>query len=149
MPKAKIGNLPPRYLFLLNPYADARLSKCPKCQKLTHLRKFALFIHIDGWGPMALGKTCRYCSPCELVMMHRNELEPELARSLKRMDPEAIGRDYWVIGTIEKKIWQDGLRGHGKPVDEMLRHAADFKHHYDLEYTPRGWYPGETKRNPL
>ncbi len=27
------------------------------------LRKFALLIHVDKWGPMVLGKTCRYCTP--------------------------------------------------------------------------------------
>ena len=50
MPKIKIGKLPQRYSLLLNSHEDVRLSKCPKCQKLTHLRKFALFIHIDEWG---------------------------------------------------------------------------------------------------
>jgi hypothetical protein len=44
--KKRLGKLPPRYLFILNLYADVRLSKCPRRQKLTHLRKFALFIHI-------------------------------------------------------------------------------------------------------
>ena len=42
MAKKRIGKLPPRYSFILNPYADVRLSKCPRCQKLTYLRKFAL-----------------------------------------------------------------------------------------------------------
>jgi hypothetical protein len=141
MPKIKIGNLPPRYSLLLNSHEDARLSKCPKCQKLTHLRKFALFIHIDGWGPMVLGKTCRYCSRCEVVMVHRKELEAELACGLSQMAPKAIGKDYLVLGTIEKKIWQEELGGPGKPVAAMLKHVADFKHQYDLGYKPGGWYP--------
>jgi hypothetical protein len=141
MPKTKIGSLPPRYSLLLNSYDDVRLSKCPKCQKLTHLRKFALFIHIDGRGPMALGKTCRYCSPCEIVMVHRNELEAEIARGLSPVAPEVVGSDYLVFGTIEKKIWQQGLGSSGKPIAEILRHVADFKHHYDLQYEPGGWHP--------
>lgn len=48
--EARIGKQPPRYSFMLNRYSDVRLSKCPRCRKPTHLRKFALFIHIDGWG---------------------------------------------------------------------------------------------------
>jgi hypothetical protein len=116
MPKIKIGKLPQRYSLLLNSHEDVRLSKCPKCQKLTHLRKFALFIHIDGWGPMVFGKTCRYCSRCEIVMVHRTELEAELARGLSQMAPEEIGKDYLVLGTIEKKIWQEGLGSPGKPL---------------------------------
>jgi hypothetical protein len=88
MAKKSIGKLPPRYSFILNPYADVRLSKCPRCQKLTYLRKFALFIHIDAWGPMALGKTCRYCSRCELIMAHQDELEAQLAHSFSQIAPE-------------------------------------------------------------
>jgi Zn-finger nucleic acid-binding protein len=141
MPKVKIGSLPPRYSMLLNSHEDVRLSKCPKCQKLTHLRKFALFIHIDSWGPMALGKTCRYCSRCEVVMVSRKELEAEIARGLSRVAPEVIGKDYLVLGTIEKRIWQYGLGSPGKSIAKMLKHLADFKHQYDLEYKPGGWDP--------
>jgi len=90
---------------------------------------------------MALGKTCRYCSPCEIVMVHRNELEAEIARGLSPVAPEAVGNDYWVFGTIEKKIWRQGLGSSGKPIAEILRHVADFKHHYDLQYEPGGWHP--------
>jgi hypothetical protein len=114
MPKVKIGSLPRRYSLLLNTREDVLLSKCPKCQKLTHLRKFALFIHIDGWGPMALGKTCRFCSRCEVVMVSRKELEAELARGLSQTSPEVIGKDYLVLGTIKKRIWQHGLGSPGK-----------------------------------
>ena len=142
MPKIKIGNLPPRYSLLLNSHEDVRLSKCPKCQKLTHLRKFALFVHIVGWGPMVLGKTCRYCSSCEIVMVHRKELETELARGFSQVALEVIGKDYLVLGTIEKKIWQQGLGSPGKPIADMLKHVADFKHQYDLKYKSGGWYPG-------
>jgi hypothetical protein len=141
MPKVKIGSLQPRYSLLLNSHKNVRLSKCPKCQKLTHLRKFALFIHIDGWGPMALGKTCRYCSRCEVVMVSRKELEAKLARGLSQMAPEMIGKDYLVLGTIEIKVWREGLGSPGKPIAEMLKHVADFKHQYDLEYKPGGWHP--------
>jgi len=74
MVKTRIGKLAPRYSFMLNPHTEVRLSKCPKCRKATHLRKFALFIHIDEWGPMVLGKTCRYCSRCAMVMVQRAEL---------------------------------------------------------------------------
>jgi hypothetical protein len=79
MLKTKIGNLPSRYSLLLNPHANVRLSKCPKLQKLTHVRKFVLFVHIDRWGPIVLGKTCRYCSRCEMIMVICNELEAALA----------------------------------------------------------------------
>lgn len=126
---------------MLNPYAEVRLSKCPKCQKDTHLRKFALLIHIEGWGAMALGKTCRYCSRCEMIMVHQDELEAKLAQSFSQIAPEVIGNEYMVLGTIEKKVWQEGLQGRGKQLAAMLQHVADFKNVYDLKYEPGRWYP--------
>ena len=142
MANIRIGKLPPRYSLLLNSHSEVRLSKCPKCRKLTHSRKFALLIHIDEWGPLALGKTCRYCSRCEIVMVQRAELEEEFAKSFTQMAPQVIGNDYLVLGTMEKKIWQEGLDGKAKPLAEMLKHMADFKHQYELDYKPGGWYPG-------
>src|SRR5208337_703791 len=58
MKKAKIGKLPPKFTFILNPHEHIRVSKCPICRRLTHMRKFALIIYIDKWGLLALGKTC-------------------------------------------------------------------------------------------
>jgi hypothetical protein len=141
--KKRIGKLPPRYSFILNPYTDVRLSKCPRCQKLTHLRKFALFIHIDKWGPMALGKTCRYCSGCELIMAHQDELEAQLEHSFSQIAPEVIGNEYLVLGTVDKKVWQEGLAGSGGDLGEMLKHMADFKRVLKLGVEPGGWYPAE------
>ena len=141
MANTRIGKLPPRYSFLLNPHSEVRLSKCPKCQRLTHLRKFALLIHIERWGPMALGKTCRYCTTCELIMVHQDELQAELAHCFGQIAPAVVGNEYMVTGTIEKKVWQAGLSGKGQPLDGMLKHVADFKKQYHLEYEPGGWYP--------
>ena len=143
MAKTRIGKLRPRYSFILNPYSDLRLSRCPKCEKLTHLRKFALLIDIDGWGPMALGKTCRYCSRCELIMAHQDELEAQLVHSFSQIAPEVVGNEYLVLGTIDKKVWKEGLKGEGKPLVEMLKHVAEFKNVYNLEYQPAGWYPAD------
>jgi hypothetical protein len=50
-----------RYSFLLNPFSDVRLSKCPQCDRLTHSRKFPLVIHVENWG-RSYWQTCRYCS---------------------------------------------------------------------------------------
>jgi hypothetical protein len=144
----RIGKLPPRYSFLLNPYSDVRLSKCPTCNKPTHPRKFALFVHIDGWGALALGKTCRYCTPCELIIVHQDELEAELAHSLGTLAPEVVGNDYMVLGTLDKRLWRQGLEGRGQPLDEMLAHVADFKKVLELHVEPGGWFPASPEGRP-
>ena len=141
MAKAKIGKLPPRYSFILNPYSDEHLSKCPKCHRPTHLRKFSLSIHIADWGLMTLGKTCRYCTPCELIIVNQDELEAQLAYSFHTIAPEVVGNQYLMLGTVDKKIWQSGLQGSGAQLDEVLKHAADFKQVLDLQVEPGGWYP--------
>jgi hypothetical protein len=141
MTSKRIGKLPPRYTLLLNRYTDERLSKCPKCHRLTHPRKFALFIHVETWGPLALGKTCRYCTPCEMVIVHQDELEAELAHSLAEVAPQAVGKEYFVLGTIDKKVWQKGLQGSGGQLGDMLEHTADFKETLHLHVEPGGWRP--------
>jgi hypothetical protein len=100
-------------------------------------------IHIEAWGLLAMGKTCRYCSRCELIMVHQDGLEAELAESFRRIAPEVIGNSYLVLGTIEKKAWQGGLSGQAQPLADILKHVAPFKKVYDLKYEPGGWYPAD------
>lgn len=59
--KDRFGELPPHYLFALNPFKDYRASTCPNCHQPTRVRKFALLIHVDPQNLIALGKTCRFC----------------------------------------------------------------------------------------
>src|SRR5438093_9778286 len=54
-----MGALPPRYAFILNPHADTKFTKCPRCEAKTNLRKLSLVIHVEGFGLVLLGKTCR------------------------------------------------------------------------------------------
>lgn len=140
----RLGKLPPRYSFMLNSYETERLSKCPKCNQLTKLRKFALFIHVDELGIVLLGKTCRFCPFCDLIMAHQDELEHELANNLAFMNPGAIGNDYLVLGTVDMKVWRQGLKG-GNDFDTVLKHTADFKKYFDLHVEPGGWYPANEK----
>ena len=92
---------------------------------------------------MALGKTCRYCPHCELIMAHQDELEAELANAFSHIAPEVIGNAYTVLGTMEKKVWQEACGGKGQPPEEPLRHVAEFSKVLTLEYEPGGWYPAE------
>lgn len=139
----RIGTLPPRYSFILNPYVNERLSSCPECRRLTHYRKFALFIHIYDWGTIVMGKTCRYCTPCELIIAHQDELEGELARTFSSMAPDVVGNEYLALGTVDKKVWKRSLEGEDLEIQEILGHMADFKRVLNLEVEPGGWYPAE------
>lgn len=138
--KTQIGELTPRYSFALNPHEGTRCSKCPKCERLTYPRKFPLLIHIDNYGPLVLGKTCRYCAKCEFIIAHQDELESILAQMMYSIGkPNIIGNDYFVIGTVDRKHWQKHL---DKPpnIADSLKHAADFKAFYDIQFDPGGWH---------
>lgn len=136
----RIGSLPRRYAFILNPYSNERLSKCPQCGRPTHPRKFALLIHIERFGPLAIGKTCRYCTPCELLIAHRHELEAELAHSLTEIAPEVVGNEYLVLGTMDKRAWRQGLHGNKSESGSCLKHVAQFEKVLDLK-VDGGWKP--------
>jgi hypothetical protein len=57
--KSGTDTLPPQVSFTMNSYKGFRLDKGLRSQRLFHVKKFALVIHIDGWGLLALDKTCR------------------------------------------------------------------------------------------
>jgi len=76
-----------------------------------------------------------------MVMVQRAELEVELAHGLSQIAPQVIAKQYVVLGTMEKKIWREGLDKETKPLAGMLEHVADFKRQCELQYEPGGWYP--------
>lgn len=82
--KARVGALRPRYSFVLNPHRDARFTRCPKCEAKTRIRKFALVIHVEEFGLINFGKTCRLCTGCEVLIAHQAEIEQLLDALLDR-----------------------------------------------------------------
>jgi hypothetical protein len=138
----RIGRLEPKHIFILNPHTDARFTRCPMCEERTKLRKFALFIHVEPANPVVLGKTCRYCPDCDLLTVHQDELEALLVAMFEERDPDVIGNDYLVLGTVERKAWREGMK-QPKPTAEMLEHLHDFREVRTIEYRPAGWYPAD------
>ena len=135
----RFGGLPRRYAFMLNPFPDVRLSKCPRCERLTFPRKFPLVIVVQGWGPYVQGKTCKYCSRCELIMCQQAELEEQLTHAFTQLKPEVIGEEYFVVGTVATKVWKEAMRGTAPLSSDLLEQVADFKTYLDLRVDPGGW----------
>jgi hypothetical protein len=137
--KLRMGALPPKYSFVLNPHADYRASSCPRCNAKTLLRKIPLVVHVEGLGLLILRKTCRVCLHCEMVIAHQAEVEASIGSTTGR----AAGvPDYLVLGTTVPAVWRRGMRGK-MAIDELIRNMADFKAHLHIECTPGGWYPPE------
>jgi hypothetical protein len=122
----RLGKQPPRYTFFLNPYADARFTKCPKCDGKTTQKKLPLMIHVDDASMVSLNKTCRFCPGCDLLIAHKDEIEAQLAHGLRERASDAIGNDYLVIGTLDRPDWQRGVSG-TVTTEEMIGALHDFK----------------------
>ena len=89
------GMLPPRYRFILNPYRDQRFTSCPDCGKLTRWRKFVLLVHVDPMILLAQNIHYRTCPDCDLLIVHQDELETQLAIHISERFPSAVGNDSW------------------------------------------------------
>lgn len=130
-----IGALPARYAFVLNPHTDTKFTRCPRCETRTNLRKLPLVIHVDGVGLVLLGKTCRLCLRCDMLIAHKTELDKLLATVVRGATPE-----YVVLGTMDRPMYRRGLAGGALP-DDVRAHTADFKSYWKVDVTPAGWYP--------
>ena len=140
----RFGKQPPRHKFFLNPYRDARFTSCPKCDGKTKLRKLPLFIHVQPLQPIVLNKTCRYCPYCDLVITHQDEIEQQLTVLFAQLQPDMIGNDYLVIGTIDQADWR---RNKKKPLsfDEFRACLHDFKKVMHFEPSRYVWVKDDSE----
>ena len=133
--KERIGALPPRYAFVLNPHADTKFTKCPRCETITNLRKLSLVIHVEGFGLVILGKTCRLCLRCETLIAHKAELDKLISTVATVSTP-----NYFVLGTTDRQTYRQGLAG-AASLGDLKAHMSDFKSYWNVEITAAGWYP--------
>jgi hypothetical protein len=135
-----LGGLPPKYSFMINPYPEERVSRCPLCDRKTGQRKIPILIHIHPHHLIALNYTCRYCRDCDLLIAHKHEIEYYLTALFIEQAPEAVGNEYLTIGTVEKSVWNEGLK-QNQTINEFLPHTSDFETHYqELQLTRAGYY---------
>jgi Flp pilus assembly protein TadD len=124
--KLHLGKQPSRYRFFLNPYEDVRFTRCPQCGNKTRQRKLPLVIHIEPMYILSLNKTCRYCPDCDLLIAHRDQLESLLVAIFEEQNPDIIGNDYVVLGTVDRANWKEGVQ-HGQTGQNLLDALHDFK----------------------
>ena len=139
----QFGKQPPCYRFYLNPYQDLRWTRCPQCESKMHQRKLPLVIHVDPICLLSLNKTCRYCPHCDLLIAHQDDVEDFLAAFFTTYNPEIVGNDYLVVGTLERAMWK---RGTQQPLtlQETLEALHDFKEVVTFQLTG-GWMRDETR----
>jgi hypothetical protein len=138
--KKQLGGLPPRYGFMLNPYPDQQVWRCPLCERKIGQRKVPLLIHVDPLHLIALNYTCRFCRACNLLIGKKHDIEHLLTELFRRSDPSVIGNAYLILGTVEKRTWREGVT-QPKGIADLLPQASDFATYYhDLRVTRPGYY---------
>lgn len=100
------------------------------------MRKFPLVIHVEPLYPVVLNKSCRYCPPCDLIIAHQEEIEAQLALFFLERDPSLVGKEYLVLGTLDRAAWRKG-RKEPIPIGELL----DYLHVFAevLRFEPEHW----------
>ena len=135
--KSKLKSLKQRHRFFLNPYEDCAFTKYPKCENKTKVRKFPLVIHIEPQQLFLLNKQCKYCPSCDLIIAKKQEIEPLMAAAFMGTNPEIIGNNYLVMGTVDKKDWKEGGKNLLSP-SEMIGRIYVFKDVWDFKVIPAG-----------
>jgi hypothetical protein len=134
-----------KYNFILNPYPDYRVSRCPFCENRAGQRKIPLLIHIEPSDYIALYYTCKYCKECDLLIAHKHEIEHLLTCIFLQNDPEVIGNNYMILGTVEKKAWREGMK-QSKEIKEIIPYVSEFITYYkELRMTQAGWFHKDQK----
>ena len=123
---AKTDKPDKRYRFILNPYIDARFTRCPSCEGKMGQRKLPLVIHVEPLNPVILNKTCRYCVRCDLLIAHQDEIEALLRALFASRRPPLTDKDYLVIGTMDRADWRRGTK-ELLPVQDLPKLLHEFK----------------------
>jgi hypothetical protein len=110
----------------LNTYQDTRFTICPRCKIKTRARKFSLVIHVSPHYTTVLEKMCRFCDSCDLLIVHQDQLEQQLTTQFLTINPEAIGNDYQVAGTLERAEWSQGKQD-SSSFERLREYQHDFK----------------------
>ncbi len=123
----QLGKRPPRYDFFLNTHRDTRFTICPRCNIKTRPRKFSLVIHVNPGHITILEKICRLCYVCGLLIVHQDQLEAQLVTQFMGINPEAIGSDYQVVGTLDREEWNKGKKQELLSFEQVREYLHDFK----------------------
>jgi hypothetical protein len=140
--KRTLGNSEPMHTFFLNPYEDSRFTKCPQCLGKTKIRKRPFGIHIDPNVMMTLNMSGPYCPSCDLIILHKDKVETLLTMTFEMQNPDIIGNDYLIVGTLEQSYWRKASK-QGGTYQELFDNLHDFKKVVVFEPMRPVWLPND------
>ncbi|MBS1253010.1 MAG: hypothetical protein MAG451_02055 [Anaerolineales bacterium] len=123
-----------RYTLFLNPYAEQRFPRCPRCGERTHKRNRVLIVQSGPDFVAPVMATCRYCTNCDLLIAHQDELEATLRQMLTPEGQAAMGDEMSVVGTLDRSQLSEGIES-VTPNDlvDAFHPIADYVHFDPVE----------------
>lgn len=121
------GEQPPRYNFLLNMNLTTSFTTCPQCETKTRSGKFPLVLLVNPGGAVVLDKICRFCSTCDLLIVHQGQLKAQFLFRFLLADPPIVGSDYQIVGTLDRADWKKLGRPERPDFGEIREYLHDFK----------------------
>jgi hypothetical protein len=131
----QLGKQRPQYDFFLNTYQDTRFTTCPHCKCKTRPRKFSLVVNVNPKHTVIVDKLCRFCDACDLLIVHQDQLEEQLTAEFMTINPQAIGNDYQVVGTLERAERNQGKQDPWS-FEQVREHLHDFKEVVTFQRVP-------------
>ena len=128
----RLGKLPPRHTFFLNPYKEDRFTRCPECEELMKDRKNPLLVSLGPTALMIFNISGKYCPDCDLLVVHQDIVEEYLVTAISHRHPELSRSPYLILGTVEPKTWRASKK---RTVgwQEAIENLHDFKEIVDYE----------------
>jgi tetratricopeptide (TPR) repeat protein len=130
----QLGQQPPRYRLCLNTN-ERHLTTCPDCKTKTRSRKYTLVIKMLPEHIMIEDKLCRYCHKCDLLIVHKDQLEDLLNTHLATTNPKLVGNDYRLLGTLDRAEW-DHVGQEPFSLEQVVEYLHDFKEVVWFEEVP-------------
>jgi len=138
----RVGKLPPRHTFFLNPYKEDRFTRCPECDELMKIRKNPLLVALGPTGLMIFNISGRFCPDCDLLIVHQDIVEEFLITAITQRYRELAGSPYRILGTVERKTWRKSKK-QAVGWQEAIENLHDFKEIVEYEIYYAGWEPEE------
>lgn len=98
-------------------------------------RKLSLVVNVNPRYTIIVEKICRFCYACGLLIVHQDQLEQQLVSQFMTINPQAIGNDYQVIGTLDRAEWNQGKQD-PLSVERVIAYLHDFKEVVTFERVP-------------
>ena len=122
----RLGKLPPKHIFFLNPYQEDRFTRCPECEQLMKNRKNPFLVSFRPNILMIFNISGRYCPGCDLLIIHKDIVEEYLVTALAQRNYELSGNSYMILGIVERCAWRESKK-QAIGWQDAIKNLHDFK----------------------